>query len=184
MNTEFTANKMNIRKIIYLFLLSTMYFVLSVFLNSCKVGYSFSGASISPDVKTFTVKFFSKTASLGPASLSQTFTEKMKDKFISQTNLALIDKNGDLTFEGSIINYTVSPISIQTNEIASQNRLAITVNVKFTNLKDEKQNFESTFSRYADFESSKNLAAIEDQLITEINDQLVDDIFNKAVINW
>lgn len=181
---EYTANKMNIRKFTYFLLLFTSYLILSTFFTSCKVGYSFSGASISPEVKTFTVKFFSKTASLGPASLSQTFTEKLKDKFISQTNLALADKNGDLTFEGSITNYTVAPISIQTNEIAAQNRLTITVNVKFTNLKDEKQNFESTFSRYADFESSKNLAAIEDQLITEINEQLVDDIFNKAVINW
>jgi hypothetical protein len=116
--------------------------------------------------------------------LSQTFTEKLKDKFISQTSLALADKNGDLTFEGSITNYSVTPISIQTNEIAAQNRLTISVNVKFTNLKDEKQNFETSFSRYADYESTKNLATIEDQLITEINDQLVDDIFNKAVINW
>jgi len=148
------------------------------------VNYSFSGASISPEVKTFTVKFFTKTASLGPASLSQTFTEKLKDKFISQTSLALVDKNADLTFEGSITNYTVAPISIQTNEIAASNRLTITVNVKFTNLKDEKQNFESSFSRYADYESELNLATVEDKLITEINDQLVDDIFNKAVINW
>ena len=158
--------------------------ILCASFSSCKVGYSFSGASISPEVKTFTVKFFTKTASLGPASLSQTFTEKLKDKFISQTNLGLVDKNGDLTFEGAITNYYVSPISIQTNEIAASNRLTITVNVKFTNLKDEKQNFESSFSRYADYESTKNLAVIEDQLITEINDQLVDDIFNKAVINW
>ena len=157
---------------------------LGVLWTSCKVSYSFSGASISPEVKTFTVKFFTKTASLGPASLSQTFTEKLKDKFITQTSLALTDKNADLTFEGSITGYNVSPIAIQTNEIAAQNRLTMTVNVKFTNLKDDKQNFESSFSRYADFESTTNLATIEDQLITEITDQLVDDIFNKAVINW
>jgi hypothetical protein len=56
--------------------------------------------------------------------------------------------------------------------------------VKFTNLKDEKQNFESSFSRYADFSSSQNLTSVEDELIRQINDQLVDDIFNKAVINW
>jgi hypothetical protein len=158
--------------------------------SSCNVNYSFSGASISPEVKTFTVKFFTKTASLGPASLSQTFTEKLKDKFVSQTTLANVEKNGDLTFEGSITNYSITPISIQSNETAAQNRLTISVNVKFTNLKDEKQNFETTFSRYADYSSSKNLTSpdgpstLEDRLISEINEQLVDDIFNKAVINW
>jgi len=164
--------------------LCTLYSLLSTVLPSCKAGYSFTGASISPDVKTFTVKFFTKTASLGPASLSQKFTERLKDKFVSQTTLIHIDKNGDLTFEGAITNYTISPIAIQANEVAAQNRLSITVNVKFTNLKDEKQNFESTFTRYKDYDSKKTLASIEEELITDINDQLVDDIFNKAVINW
>lgn len=157
---------------------------LSTSFNSCKVSYSFSGASISPEVKTFTVKFFNKTASLGPASLSQTFTEKLKDKFISETNLIHAEKNGDLTFEGTISNYAIAPIAIQANETAAKNRLTITVDVKFTNLKDEKQNFETSFSRYTDYDSDKNLSAIEGELITIINEQLVDDIFNKAVINW
>ena len=161
-----------------------LYILLYAFLPSCKVGYSFSGASISPEVKTFTVKFFTKTAALGPASLSQNFTEKLKDKFISQTSLALADKNGDLTFEGSITNYTIAPIAIQANEVAAQNRLSITVNVKFTNLKDEKQNFETSFTRYVDYDATKNLSSLETGLIEEINTQLVDDIFNKAVINW
>ena len=80
--------------------------------------------------------------------------------------------------------YNVSPQTIQSNEVAAQNRLTISVNVKFTNIKDEKQDFESTFTRYADFPSNTNITSIEDQLITEINQQLVDDIFNKAVINW
>ena len=162
----------------------TLYVVLCLFLPSCKVGYSFTGASISPEVKTFTVKFFTKTASLGPASLSQRFTEKLKDKFISQTSLANVDRNGDLTFEGTITNYTISPIAIQSNEIAAQNRLSITVSVTFTNIKDEKQNFETSFTRYQDYESSRNLATLENELIEGIYDQLVDDIFNKAVINW
>lgn len=182
--TASSTMRMKLQTSRHLLFAFTLYLILNTVFSSCKVNYSFSGASISPEVKTITVKFFTKTASLGPASLSQTFTEKLKDKFISQTTLGLVDKNGDLTFEGSITNYNVAPISIQTNEIAAQNRLTIVVNVKFTNLKDEKQNFESTFSRYADYGSSQNLATVENQLITEINDQLVDDIFNKAVINW
>ncbi len=184
MNTEYIQSRMKTSNIKFYYIPCTLYFILSTIFSSCKVGYSFSGASISPEIKTFTVKFFTKTASLGPASLSQTFTEKLKDKFISQTNLANIEKNGDLVFEGAITNYSVAPISIQTNEIAAQNRLTIGVNVKFTNLKDEKLNFETAFSRYADYDSKENLAVVEDRLITEINEQLVDDIFNKAVINW
>ncbi len=143
-----------------------------------------TGASISPDIKTFTVKYFQKTSALGPSLLSQTFTEKLKDKFISQTSLKLVDKDPDLIFEGSINNYVVTPLAIQSNETAAQNRLTITVSVKFTNLKNEKQNFETSFSRFADYSSSQSLTSVEDALIAEITDQLVDDIFNKAFINW
>jgi hypothetical protein len=143
-----------------------------------------SGASIAPEVKTISIKYFTKTAALGPASLSQTFTEKLKDKFLTQTNLTLINSNGDLILEGSITAYSVTPQAVQANETAALNRLSITANVKFTNQKDEKQNFETAFTRYSDYSSSENLAAVEERLITEINEQLVDDIFNKSVINW
>ncbi len=156
-----------------------------IFFNSgCKVNYSMTGASISPDIKTIDIRYFQKTAALGPSSLSQTFTEKLKDKFLTGTSLTINNGVSDLTLEGSITQYNVSPQTIQSNEIAAQNRLTIAVNVKFTNIKDEKQNFETTFSRYADFPSSTNITSVEEQLITEINEQLVDDIFNKAVINW
>jgi len=153
-------------------------------LPSCKVNYSLSGASISPDTKTFNVKYFQKASALGPSSMSQDFTEKLKDKFLTQTTLKLADKEPDLIFEGSISNYAVSPLSIQANETAANNRLTITVSVKFTNLKNEKQNFETTFSRFADYSSSQSLSAVEGTLVPEIMDQLIDDIFNKAFINW
>lgn len=143
-----------------------------------------TGASISPDVKTFSVKYFPKNVALGPATLSQSFTERLKSKFISQTSLILVDREADLSFEGSINGYTVQPLAIQANETAAQNRLTITVAVTFINNKNEKQNFESSFSRYADFSSSQSLTSVEDELIREISEQLVDDIFNKAVINW
>jgi hypothetical protein len=152
--------------------------------SSCKVNYSMSGASIAPDIKTFNVKYFQKTSALGPSLLSQTFTEKLKDKFLSQTNLKLSDKDPDLIFEGSITNYVVTPQAIQANETAANNRLTITISVKFTNTKDDKQNFETSFSRFADYSSSQSLSAVESNLINDIEDQLVDDVFNKAFINW
>ncbi len=154
-------------------------------LSACKVNYSFTGASIAPDVKTFSVVTFPNYAPLIQPILSQNFTEALKDKFQSQTNLELVSRGGDMNFEGSITGYNASPIAIQSGtDLAAQTRLTITVNVKFTNSKNEKQNFESTFSRYADYESSKSLSSEEDRLIKEINDQLVQDIFNKAVVNW
>ena len=155
-----------------------------IFFTGCKVNYSMSGASIAPDVKTIAIKYFNKTAALGPASLSQTFTEKLKDKFLTQTNLSLVTGQADLTLEGSITAYTITPQAIQSTETAALNRLSITVNVKFTNLKDEKQNYETSFTRYSDYKSSDIISSLEDALITDINVQLADDIFNKSVINW
>lgn len=158
--------------------------VLVAFSDGCKVNYSMTGASISPDIKTLSIKYFTKTAALGPSSLSQSFTEKLKDKFLTQSRLSIVNGSADLTFEGAIVSYVITPQAIQANETAALNRLSIAVSVKFTNLKDEKQNFETVFTRYADYLSSQNISAVEDELISIINDQLVDDIFNRAMINW
>lgn len=143
-----------------------------------------TGASISPEIKTVNIGYFTKTAALGPPSLSQTFTERLKQKFINETSLSVVSTSADLTFQGTITGYTITPQAIQANETAAKNRLSITVNVKFVNSKDEKQNFETSFTRFADYPSTNSLASAEDALITEINEQLVNDIFNKAVINW
>ena len=152
--------------------------------SSCKVNYSFSGASVSPDVKTVSIQYFKNNASLAPPTLSQSLTEALKDIFTSQTKLGVIPSSGDLNFEGEVTNYITAPTAIQSNDQAALNRLTITVSVKFTNAKDEKQNFETSFSRYTDYSSSQSLSAVQAGLIEEINKQLVQDIFNKAMINW
>ena len=153
------------------------------FINGCGV-YSFTGASVSPDIKSVSIAYFPNRASILQPSLSQVFTEKMKDKFVSQTNLTLVKSSGDLQFDGSITDYNTAPTAITGAEEAALNRLTITVSVKFVNTKDEKQSFETTFSRFAEYDSRKNLSEVEQALIEEICNQLVDDIFNKAVINW
>jgi hypothetical protein len=154
------------------------------FINSCKVNYSFTGASIPENVKTVSVQTFQSYAPLANANLSQTFTEALKNIFLAQTNLDLVARDGDLQFEGSITGYNVTSVAIQGNETAALNRLTITVKAKFTNTKDKELNFETSFSRFLDYESSQNLASIEDDLIKDINEQLTQDIFNKAVSNW
>ena len=146
--------------------------------------YSFSGASISPDIKSVTIDFFPNHAAIVQPSLSQAFTERMKEKFVSQTSLRLLDKDGDLHFEGSITDYSTQPVAILGTQTAALSRLTITVSVKFTNAKDDKQNFESSFTRYYEYQSSLSLTSVEQAAITEINKQLVDDIFTRAVSNW
>lgn len=161
-----------------------IYFILiTIFFTGCKV-YSFTGAAISPDVQSVSIQYFPNNAPIVNPNLSSSFTEKLKDKFITQTNLNLVQSQGDLDFSGAITGYNTQPIAIQENETAALNRLTITVNVKFVNKKDTKQDFEASFSRYADYDSQQSLTAVEDELVRVINEQLVDDIFNRAIINW
>jgi predicted small secreted protein len=153
-------------------------------LNACSGGYSFTGADISADIKTVQISYFPNQATMVQPTLSTVFTEALKDKFISQTNLEMVSYDGDIAFEGMITNYTVSAQAFQGNETAALNRLTITVKVKFTNSVEPAKNFESSFTRYADFESSQSLSSVETDLIQQISDELITDIFNKAVANW
>lgn len=157
----------------------------TVLLSSCSVKYSFTGASIPPGTETVSVDEFPNLAPLVNPTLAITMEEKLKDKFMSQTSLQLVQNNGDLHFEGSIVEYKTAPMSVQANsDVAAQNRLTISVKVVFTNAIDPEADFETRFSRYADYDSSQSLADVEGALIEEIVEQIVDDIFNKAVVNW
>ena len=161
----------------------TSIFLASIFLASCGI-YSFTGASIPSDAETVSVAYFTTKATNTPSSLNQTITEGLKDLFINQTNLNLTEGEADLSFNGQITKYQVKPMAIKANETAGQNRLTIALKVKYNNRFDEKQNFESTFSRYRDFNSTENLADVEDILIEEITKELLEDVYNKAFVNW
>ena len=155
----------------------------TILLASCGI-YSFTGASIPPDAKTVSVQYFPNKSATIQSNLSQVFTEKLKDIFVEQTNLTLSEDKGDLSFTGYISKYQINPIAIQSNETASKNRLTIEVNVAFKSTIDTKTNFEQIFSRYSDYNSSENISEIEETLIDKISKELVEDIFNKAVVNW
>lgn len=150
---------------------------------SCGI-YSFTGASIPIDAKSFSVNYFTTKTTNSPSSLKQVITEELKDLLLSQTNLYLSQKEADLIFNGEITKYQVTPIALQANESVAKNRLTIAIKVKYENRFDDQQNFESTFSHYRDFNSSQNLADVEDILIEEITKELVEDVFNKAFVNW
>ena len=115
--------------------------------------------------------------------LANELTTKLKERFQSQTKLIVTDQMGDLQFEGEITDYAVSATAVGSDK-AAMNRLTITVHVKFGNTLDEKKSYESTFSRYADFSSSKTLEQVQDALVAEIVEALIDDMFTKAVTNW
>ncbi len=154
-------------------------------LQGCKVNYGFSGASVDyNEVKTYSVQFFPNYAPLAQPTLSQNFTEALRNIFLNQTKLDLVKNGGDLQFSGKITGYRTAPVSIQSSEVAAQNRLTITVSVTFVNTKDESKNFEQSFSQYVDYSSEQALAEVEDDLIRQVNELLVQDIFNKSVSDW
>jgi len=152
--------------------------------NSCKVSYSFTGASVSPDVKSYSIYNFTNRARLVNPTLVDYFADQLRDKFTRQTSLDYRTDGGDLEFEGSITEYDVKPISIKSDDTAASNRLTIKINVKFTNNKNHEQDFETEFSYYSDFDSSEILSDVEDALVEEIIKKIIEDVFNKSVANW
>lgn len=159
--------------------------LLLLLLGSCRMTVSLTGGDVDPRAKTVYVQTFRNNATLVNPILSQDFTNALKDKIQGQTPLTIINtQNGDYSLEGEISGYSINPVAIQGDETAAMNRLTITVNVRFKNRFDETKNFEQSFSRYVDYSSSQNFTAIEGNLVSEINEALTEDIFNKAFVNW
>ena len=156
------------------------FLLLCLILGSCKL--SLSGGNYG-EAKTISIAFFPNNAALVQPTLSQSFTEDLRNFFQTQSPLSIISKGGDLQIEGAITDYRVGPVGVS-NQAASSNRLTITVNVKFSNSKDSTKDFDSSFSRFVDFPSSQNISSIEQELVSQVNQQLIQDIFNKALINW
>lgn len=167
-------------------LIISVFAVLSIFavIPSCKIGYSFTGANLSPQVKTYSVYYFPNRARLVNPTLSQVFTEELREKLRRQTSLNEFSENGDIEFEGQISGYEVRPMSIQKEDMAAQNRLTITIKLKFTNHKEPEANFERTFSAYEDYDSNLSISDIEDDLSLDIVKKLTEDIFNATIANW
>ncbi len=149
-----------------------------------KIRYTTTGASIPADANTFSVTYFQNNAQLAPPFMAQQLTDALIDKISSQTRLVLTTGTGDLHFEGEIVGYDTRPEAIQSNEQAAMNRLTVTLNVRFINSKDPDKDFETRFSRFQTYLSGESLSAVEGRLIEQINKELVEDIFNRALVNW
>lgn len=152
--------------------------------SSCGI-YSFSGTSIQPDVHTITINYFEYRALQVNPTLSNDLTEALRQRFRQMTSLEQVDMDGDLEITGEVTGYTVSPSSVTADEVAAQNRLTVTVRVSFMNRKYPEDDFEgSTFSGYADYDSTQSLDAVQSTLCAEIIEKLVEDIFNATVAQW
>lgn len=147
--------------------------------------YSFTGVQDLSGVETFQVNYFQNTSMLVEPGLDRDFTLALQDLITNQTNLSLVNSNGDLVYEGEITDYRISPTTATANNTAAQNRLTIRVNVRFYNKKKEEDNFEQSFSFFYDYPGSAQLVGAQrDTAIDEIFERLTQDIFNASLAKW
>lgn len=155
-------------------------------IGKASFGYSTSGASISPEIKTVSVQYFQNRSTLVEPGMAQRLTEKLKDKILAQTSLKIVNGMGDVNFEGTIESYGTSPMAVSggNNAVAQQNRLTLGIKVKYNNTKEPLTDFEASFSRYRDYNSQLSLNDAEAKNLDDIFNDLVEDVFNKAFVNW
>ncbi len=149
-----------------------------------KIKYSFTGASIPVEAKTISVATFQNRASLVVPGLTQTLTDALIDMCRAQTNLDIETSGGDLSFEGEITDYKTQPLTVSGDEQAAMNRFSISVRIRYVNSFNADQSFDQTFTRYQDYSSTLNLSDVEASLTEEIVKMLIEDIFNRAFVNW
>lgn len=151
--------------------------------------YSFTGSTLSSDVKTMSIQTFYNNALLGPSNMSITFTESIKDYFQQNTGLILVDQDGDIQLEGYIESFTLTPVAAAASgngpDLANQSRITINVSATYVNTIDPTFDFDKRFSNFRDFDqASTDLSQVEEQLVEEIFEQIIIDIFNSSVANW
>ncbi|WP_195371970.1 MULTISPECIES: LptE family protein [Parabacteroides] len=159
--------------------------LLGLLLTACSISYKFNGASIDyTKVKTITIKDFPNQAPLVYPQLSQEFTEALKDIYIRQTRLQLVNDNGDLELEGEITGYQLTPMAVKEDAWSSQTKLTITVRVRYSNRTNPDEDFEQTFSAYQEFDAARMLQDVEPEYVPLIIEEIVDQIYNATVANW
>ncbi len=153
--------------------------------TACSISYKFNGASIDyTKIKTISIKDFPNQAALVYPQLSQEFTEALKDIYVRQTRLEMVNDNGDLDLEGEITGYELTPMAVKEDAWSSQTKLTVTIRVRYSNRVNPDEDFEQTFSAYREFDSTRMLQDVQDELCTEIIEELTDQIYNATVANW
>lgn len=159
--------------------------ILSVMASSCRISYSFRTASINYDLtKTLYIGHFVNQAPLVYPPLEQRFNEEMKDMFTRNTRLQLVNQNGDMEIEGEIVGYELTPLAVQEDAFASETRLTMTVRMRFRNNKTDAPEIEERISANRTFSSNTVFDNVQDQLMGELIEEIVDQIFNATMANW
>lgn len=149
----------------------------------CKVNYSFTGITETPE--TFQVNFFQNNADLVEPGLDRMFTIALQDLIVNQTSAQLVNSGGEVIYEGEIVEYRISPMTATAQNTAAQNRLTMSVNVRYINTKDEEKDFEKRFSFFYDYPANDQLTgSIKDTAIEEILERLTQDIVNASLADW
>ena len=166
------------KKIHYILLTSLL-----LFLNSCSV-YNFTGTS-PIDAKTFQVNYFQNISELVEPGIDRDFTLRLQDLIQNQTNLNLTSTDGDLVFEGEITDYRISPMTATADLTAAQNRLSITVNLRFANKKKPEENFEKRYTFFYDYPGDQQLTGTQLRTaLDEIFQRITQDMFNDTLAKW
>lgn len=159
--------------------------VLALTVASCSVSYKFNMSSIDyTKVKTIQIADFPIRSSYVWGPMGPMFNNKLKEQFADHTKLSQVKRNGDLKIEGEITNYSQRNKSVSAEGYSAQTELSITVNVRFTNNTNHQEDFEQQFTATASYETTQSLASVQEQLVTEMIDDIVDQIFNATVANW
>lgn len=159
--------------------------LLLLLVNSCAVSYKFNGASINYDkVKSISISDFPIKAAYVYAPLATKFNEGLRNIYVRQTRLKMAPRNGDMHIEGEITSYQQLNKSVKADGYSSETELRITINVRFTNNTNHAEDFEQQFSAFRNYDSSKLLTAVQDELIDEMVKEITEQIFNATVANW
>lgn len=147
--------------------------------------YSFTGASVAANIKTFQVNFFRNNAPIVEPGIDRLFTQTLQDLIVNQTSLDLTNQNADLIYEGEIVQYYIAPITATADNTAAQNRLTIAVNVRFFDTKNEGNDLEQRFTFYFDYGGSAQLTGSQrDEAIGVIYERITQDVFNATLAKW
>jgi hypothetical protein len=164
----------------------TLLIAIILLTNSCKISYKFNGGTIDyTKTRTISIADFPNTAEMVYAPLSQEFAEKLRDVFTKQTRLQVLKKGGDMHIEGEIVGYQLTPMSIGTDSYASETKLTITINVRFTNNKNPADDFvDKKYTAFQTFDSNLMLNDVQDELLKTMIDEITDNIYNDTVAKW
>jgi hypothetical protein len=158
--------------------------ILTLFLLvSCNVKYNFTGTG-KINAKTFQVNYFQNNAEIVEVGIERTFTQKLQNTIQNQTNLDLVTSGGDLLYEGEIVEYRITPMAANANQQSSQNRMTITINVRYSSKNSEDDNFEKRFSFYHDYDANLLPSAVLNEALEIIYERITQDIFNESLAKW